>query len=96
MRSGIPSISVQPVAGRDVRDLRRRTFGTGQIGDVRVGGNATNFTTLAEEYAMTTTPVEGALDAKISNFFIGGETNNVMLIAPSGSRTSRSAWAWTT
>ena len=43
------------------------SFGTGQIGDVRVGGNATNFTTLAEEYAITTTPVEGALDAKISN-----------------------------
>jgi hypothetical protein len=62
------------------------TFGTGQVGDVRVGGNATNFTTLVEEYALTTTPVEGALDAKISNFFIGGETNNVILMAPSGSR----------
>jgi hypothetical protein len=61
-------------------------FGTGQIGDVRVGGNATNFTTLSEEYAITTTPVEGALDAKISNFFIGGESNNVIMIAPSGSR----------
>ena len=60
--------------------------GTGQIGDVRVGGNATNFTTLVEEYALSTTPVEGALDAKISNYFIGGETNNVMLMAPSGSR----------
>ncbi len=60
--------------------------GTGQIGDVRVGGNATNFTTLVNEYPLTTTPVEGALDAKISNFFVGGETNNVMLIAPSGSR----------
>jgi hypothetical protein len=62
------------------------SFGTGQIGDVRVGGNATNFTTLVEEYALTTTPVEGALDAKLSNFFIGGETNNVMMIAPSGAR----------
>ncbi len=60
--------------------------GTGQIGDVRVGGNATNFTTLVDEYSLSTTPAEGALDAKISNFFIGGETNNVMLIAPSGSR----------
>ncbi len=60
--------------------------GTGQIGDVRIGGNATNFTTLVDEYALSQTPVEGALDAKISNFFIGGETNNVMLIAPSGSR----------
>ncbi len=60
--------------------------GTGQIGDVRIGGNATNFTTLVDEYPLSTTPVEGALDAKISNFFIGGETNNVMLMAPSGSR----------
>jgi hypothetical protein len=62
------------------------SFGTGQIGDVRIGGNATNFTTIAEEYAITTTPVEGALDAKVSNFFIGGETNNVILMAPSGAR----------
>lgn len=62
------------------------SFGTGQIGDVRIGGNATNFTTLVEEYGITTTPAEGALDAKISNFFIGGETNNVILMAPSGSR----------
>jgi hypothetical protein len=60
--------------------------GTGQIGNVRVGGNATNFTTLVDEYALSSTPVEGALDAKISNFFIGGQTNNVMLMAPSGSR----------
>jgi hypothetical protein len=60
--------------------------GTGQIGTVRVGGNATNFTTLVDEFTLGTTPAEGALDAKISNFFIGGETNNVMLIAPSGSR----------
>lgn len=60
--------------------------GTGQIGDVRIGGNATNFTTLVDEYTLGTTPAEGALDAKISNFFIGGETNNVMLVAPSGSR----------
>ena len=60
--------------------------GTGQIGDVRVGGNATNFTTIVDEYPLTQTPAEGALDAKISNYFVGGETNNVMLIAPSGSR----------
>jgi hypothetical protein len=62
------------------------SFGTGQVGDVRIGGNATNFTTIVEEYALTSTPAEGALDAKISNFFIGGETNNVILMAPSGSR----------
>jgi hypothetical protein len=29
---------------------------------------------------------EGQLDAKISNFYIGGQTQNVLLIAPSGSR----------
>jgi hypothetical protein len=62
------------------------SFGTGQIGNIRIGGNATNFTAIAEEYQITTTPVEGALDAKVSNFFIGGETNNVILMAPSGSR----------
>jgi hypothetical protein len=60
--------------------------GTGQIGNVRIGGNTTNFTTLVDEYPLSTSPVEGALDAKISNFFIGGETNNVMLMAPSGAR----------
>jgi hypothetical protein len=60
--------------------------GTGQIGDVRIGGNATNFTTLIDDVPLTSPTVEGALDAKISNFFVGGETNNVMLMAPSGSR----------
>jgi hypothetical protein len=60
--------------------------GTGQIGDLRIGGNATNLTTIVDEVPVNTIPTEGALDAKISNFFIGGETNNVMLIAPSGSR----------
>ncbi len=29
---------------------------------------------------------EGQLDAKISNYYIGGQTQNVLLIAPSGSR----------
>ena len=53
---------------------------------MRIGGNATNFTTLVEEYSLGQTPVEGALDAKISNYFVGGETNNVMLMSPSGSR----------
>jgi hypothetical protein len=60
--------------------------GTGQIGDVRIGGNATNFTTIVDEFPLGQLPVEGALDAKISNFSIGGETNNVLLLAPSGSR----------
>lgn len=45
----------------------------GQFGFVRVGGNATNFT------------VE--TDDRISNFYIGGETSNVILVAPNGSRS---------
>ena len=36
------------VAGRDLRDLAGRRGRTGQIGDVRVGGNATNFTTFVD------------------------------------------------
>jgi hypothetical protein len=59
---------------------------TGQIGDVRVGGDATNFTTLVTEDPINAAAAEGQLDAKISNFYIGGQTNNVLLIAPSGSR----------
>ena len=61
---------------------------------MRVGGNATNFTTFVTEDPLNVAAAEGQLDAKISNFYIGGQTNNVLLIAPSGSRTSRSAWAW--
>jgi hypothetical protein len=59
---------------------------TGAIGNVRVGGNATNFTTFVTEDALNVEAAEGQLDAKISNFYIGGQTNNVILLAPSGSR----------
>jgi len=59
---------------------------TGQIGDVRIGGNVTNFTTLVTENVLDVEAAEGQLDAKISNFYIGGQTNHVLLIAPSGSR----------
>src|SRR5262249_31874603 len=59
---------------------------TGQIGDIRIGGEATNFTALVTESPVNVIAAEEQLDAKISNFFIGGETNNVLLIAPSGSR----------
>jgi hypothetical protein len=59
---------------------------TGQIGDVRVGGNATNFTTFVTEDPLNVAASEGQLDAKISNYYIGGQTQNVLLIAPSGSR----------
>ncbi len=59
---------------------------TGQIGNVRIGGSATNFTTLVTEDPLNVAASEGQLDAKISNFYIGGQTQNVLLIAPSGSR----------
>jgi hypothetical protein len=59
---------------------------TGAIGDVRVGGAATNFTTFVTEDPLNVAAAEGQLDAKISNFYIGGQTNNVMLLAPSGAR----------
>lgn len=44
----------------------------GQIGYVRVGGNATNFTVQTDD--------------RLSNFYIGGETANVILLTPEGSR----------
>ncbi len=52
---------------------------SGQIGNLRVGGNATNFTTIVND-------ATGSGSARISNFSIGGQTDNVMLIAPNGSR----------
>jgi hypothetical protein len=52
----------------------------GQMGFVRVGGNATNFTTIVED------PTGQSTD-HISNYYVGGETNNVMLIAPTGANT---------
>lgn len=45
---------------------------TGQIGFVRVGGNATNFAVQTND--------------RISDVFIGGETNNVAVLAPTGIR----------
>jgi hypothetical protein len=59
---------------------------TGQIGDIRIGGNVTNFTAFALSTDVFSAPVESSTDPKVSNFFIGGETNNVLLIAPGGSR----------
>ncbi len=52
---------------------------TGAIADVRVGGNATNFSTFVFD------PSFSGGD-KIANFSIGGETNNVLLVAPTGAR----------
>jgi hypothetical protein len=50
---------------------------TGQIGNVRVGGNATNFSTVVQD-------ATGVSGAKINNFSVGGETNNVLVVAPNG------------
>ena len=44
----------------------------GQLGFIRIGGNATNFSAVT--------------DTQLSNFFIGGETNNVSVLSPNGSR----------
>jgi hypothetical protein len=59
---------------------------TGAIGTVRVGGAATNFTTFVTEDPLNVEAAEGQLDAKIANFYVGGQTDNVELVAPSGSR----------
>ena len=45
---------------------------TGQIGFIRVGGNATNYSVQTND--------------KISNYYVGGEANNVQILAPNGSR----------
>jgi hypothetical protein len=60
---------------------------TGQIGDIRIGGNATNFTAMALDTDLFTFPsVDPIAGPQVSNFFIGGQTDNVILVAPSGSR----------
>ena len=53
---------------------------------MRVGGAATNFTTFVTEDPLDVAASEGQLDAKIANFYIGGQTDNVLLLAPSGAR----------
>ena len=60
---------------------------TGQIGDIRIGGNATNFTAMALDTDLFTFPsADPVTGPQVSNFFIGGQTDNVILVAPSGSR----------
>ncbi len=60
---------------------------TGQIGYVRIGGNATNFTAMALDTDLFTPPsVDPVTGPQVSNFFIGGQTDNVILVAPAGSR----------
>ena len=58
---------------------------TGQIGDIRIGGNVTNFTAMVLATDLFTFPsADPATGPQVSNFFIGGETNNVILVAPAG------------
>ncbi len=45
---------------------------TGEIGFVRVGGNATNFSVVTNN--------------TMANFYVGGETNNISVLAPNGTR----------
>jgi hypothetical protein len=45
---------------------------TGQVGFVRVGGNATNFSVLTTD--------------RINTYFVGGETNNIGILAEGGTR----------
>jgi hypothetical protein len=54
---------------------------TGQIGNLRIGDDATNLTALAFD-------TTGTGGAKISNFSIGGATKNVLVVAPNGLRNA--------
>ena len=49
---------------------------TGQIANLRIGGNATNLTAIVTD--------NNGADARITNFSVGGETSNVMVVAPNG------------
>lgn len=60
-------------------DANTKGTASGQIGFVKVGGNATNFTTIVVDNS-------GSGSDRLSNYFVGGETNNVMVIAPGGAR----------
>lgn len=52
---------------------------TGSIGNIRIGGNATNLSAMVFD-------ATGTGEAHLSNFSIGGETNNILVVAPNGSR----------
>lgn len=58
---------------------------TSQIGYVRIANNATNFTTMALGADISSSAAD-ATGPAVTNFTVGGETNNVMLLAPGGSR----------
>src|SRR5271166_858219 len=84
-----PQTSLLPGGTYLVSDVLSGTaLTTGQIGDIRIGGNATNFTAFALETDTFTAPppVDPVTGTQVSNFFIGSQTDNVILVAPSGSR----------
>jgi hypothetical protein len=61
---------------------------TGQIGDIRIGGNVSDFTAFALDTDLLAFPtVDPQQGPQVSNFYIGGETSNVILVAPAGSRS---------
>lgn len=64
--------SAQFAGGTIVESVPDTSGITGAIGNVRVGGNATNFSVVTND--------------RLANFFIGGETNNIFLLTPIGSR----------
>ena len=67
--TAVPITSAGFSGGTIVSSLTDPTTGlTGQIGFVRVGGNATNFSVLT--------------NSQIANFYVGGETNTVAVLAP--------------
>lgn len=71
--TSIPSSGFIGGGGTIVRSIPDANTGlTGQIGFARVGGNATNFHVQTND--------------RVSNFYIGGETSNVSLLAPDGVR----------
>lgn len=60
-------------AGTIISSLTDPTTGlTGQVGFIRVGGDATNFSVLT--------------NSQIANFYVGGETDNVNVLAPTSIR----------
>jgi hypothetical protein len=68
----------------------QETFGqglTGQIGFVRIGGNASQFTVVVDNNpAEASAGGASVLSSTLSNFSIGGETNNVLVVSGGGER----------
>lgn len=66
--------------GTTISDTPDAAGTTGQIGFVRIGGEATNLT------VAVTGPTGTPDNARISDFYIGGETNKVVVTVPGGMR----------